>query len=151
MSDRRDRIRRIEQLRTIPLLARCTRRELGCIDRLGTHLEVRAGTVLTQQDRTGMECIFVFAGTAEVHRVGEMVCLLGPGAIIGEMALLDGTPRCATVMAVTPMRLLVFTTKEFEQLAHVAPRIEAGLRRVAAERRAANSCDEFGARAGALG
>ena len=63
MSERQDRIRRIERLRAIPLFATCTRRELARVDRLGTHLEVREDTVLTRQDRNGVECILVFAGS----------------------------------------------------------------------------------------
>ena len=134
MSARRDRNRRIETLRTIPLVASCTAAELARIDRLGAQLDVREGRVLTREGGTGLECFVILAGTAEVRRAGEVVGVVGPGSVVGEIALLTGTRRSATVVALTPMLLLVLNASEFQQLAHVAPTIDAGLRRIAEER-----------------
>ena len=140
MSERRDRQQRMKRLRTaVPLIAACTARELARVDGLGTQLDVRGGVVLTREGGAATECFVVLSGTAVVHRGGEPVGVIGPGSVVGEIALLDGTPRTATVVAASPMRLLVLTADEFEQLSHVAPCIEAGLHRIAAERRAANS------------
>ena len=127
----------------MPLVATCTTREVALVDLLGTRVDVREGTILTREGRPGMECFVVLDGTAEVRRGGETLELIGPGSVLGEMALLHGTARTATVIAATPMRLLVFTRNEFEQLSRIAPSIEAGLRRIAADRRAANSVASF--------
>jgi CRP-like cAMP-binding protein len=141
MSKRRDRNQRIETLRTIPLVATCTAAELARVDRLGAQLDVPEGRVLKREGGAGAECFVVLAGTADVRRAGETVGVIGPGSVIGEMALLTCTPRSATVIALTPMRLLVLTASEFRQLAHVAPNIDAGLRHIAAQRRAVNNAE----------
>jgi CRP-like cAMP-binding protein len=52
------------------------------------------------------------------------------------MALLDHTPRNATVVADTPMQLLVLSLREFEEMLGIAPSIETTLSRIADDRRA---------------
>jgi CRP-like cAMP-binding protein len=140
MSERRDRQQRIRHLQTaVPFIAACTPRELARIDGLGTQLDVREGVELTREGAAAAACFVVLSGTAVVNRGGAPVGVIGAGSVVGEMALLDGTARTATVVAASPMRLLVLTSAEFEQLVRLSRCIEAGLNRIAAERRAANN------------
>jgi CRP/FNR family transcriptional regulator/CRP/FNR family cyclic AMP-dependent transcriptional regulator len=46
---------------------------------------------------------------------------IGPGEFFGEMSLLDGQPRSATVVADTPMRMLVIPRREFVTLLREVP------------------------------
>jgi len=127
--------RRISELREIPLLARCTSKELARVDRLGTDLDVQPGRTLTREGAEGCEFFLVREGVAVATRGARRVGAIGAGSVAGELALLDGTVRTATVVSATPVRVVVFTATEFEELLAVAPCIEDGLRRVAAERR----------------
>jgi CRP/FNR family transcriptional regulator, cyclic AMP receptor protein len=137
--DRRDLKRRIDALRRVPFIAECTFRELERVDRLGVQLGVGTGKTLTREGAVGRQCFVVLEGTAVALRETRRLGVIGAGSIAGEMALLDHTTRNATVVAGTPMQLLVLTDREFKQLRAVAPSIETALAGIAAERRGCSS------------
>jgi CRP-like cAMP-binding protein len=60
-------------------------------------------------------------GTAKVTRQGRKVATLGPGAAFGELALLDRAPRNASVVAETPMELVVLGQREFAGILDEVP------------------------------
>jgi hypothetical protein len=86
-------------------------RELSTrIMRGGARPEVRtlpAGTVLARQGEPGSELYLLLDGVLAVERDGEVLTELGPGAVLGERALLEGGTRTATLSAVTPVRVAV--------------------------------------------
>jgi CRP-like cAMP-binding protein len=137
LTARRELKQRVARLKHIPLVAGCTFGQLTRIDRLGTQVEVRAGRTLTREGAFGRECFVVIDGTALAERAGRPIGRIGPGSIAGEMALLDHEPRNATVVAETPMQVLVLTDREFAALLDVAPCVESAVGQVIAERRAA--------------
>jgi voltage-gated potassium channel len=141
VSARGERKRRICELRPIPLLAGCTGKELARVDGLGAEIDVRPGRTLTREGAEGYEFFIVRAGAAVATRGGRRVGVIGAGSVAGELALLDGTARTATVVATTPMRVVVFTAKEFDELLAVSPCIERVLGHIAAERRTLLECD----------
>jgi len=72
-------------------------------------VEVPAGTVLARQGDAGNEFYLIMDGSAHVDLSARRRSRLKPGDYFGEMSLLDGQPRSATVVADTPMRLLVIS------------------------------------------
>lgn len=64
--------------------------------------------ILTQGDAANSEILFLAKGTAVVEVQGNVVGTLGAGDWLGELAAILGTPRTASVRAVTPCDLLVF-------------------------------------------
>ena len=136
MGERRDRKHRFEGLRRLPLLAACSAAELAEIDGLGTQVDVRAATRLTTQGGPSEECFVVVGGSAVVRRGEQLVGTIGSGSVAGEMGLLHGHARNATVLAATPMRLLVLSRRELADLLRVVPSIEAALEELAAARQA---------------
>jgi hypothetical protein len=62
------------------------------------------GEVLVEQGETGTDVYLLFDGVLMVEIDGKPVTELGPGAVVGEMALLEGGKRTATLRAVTPCR-----------------------------------------------
>jgi CRP/FNR family transcriptional regulator, cyclic AMP receptor protein len=134
---RRARKHQTEPRPRIPLFADCTIDELARIDQLGAQVDVPAGRALTREGSGKRECFVTLAGTAVAQRDGRPIGVIGPGSIIGEMALLDGTIRNATVVADTPMRVLALDPSEFAQLLEIAPSVDTTLRRIADDRRAA--------------
>jgi CRP-like cAMP-binding protein len=135
LTARRDLKHRVAALRRVPFIAGCSSRELERLDRLGTLVDVRAGKILTREGEVGRECFVVLDGTAVVHREGRPIGEIGPGSIVGELALLDNTLRNATVVATTAMRVLVLDVREFDQLLAAAPSIETAMGHIAAARR----------------
>jgi hypothetical protein len=86
-------------------------RELSdSIMRSGAKLERRkldAGEALCQQGDAGRELFLILDGIVDVEVDGEEVAELGPGTLIGEMALLGDGKRTASVYATTPARVVV--------------------------------------------
>jgi CRP/FNR family transcriptional regulator, cyclic AMP receptor protein len=95
--------------------------ELNAVSALGERTEVAAGTEIIDQGRVGDSCYVIVEGTADVHIRGEFVTTVGPGSLIGEMALAGHRPRNASVAAHTDMVLVEFGTDEFRKLLDRSP------------------------------
>ena len=111
----------LDQLAALPLFAGCNRRELEALSRIGTHISVEPGHVLTRQGRLGHEFFVVVQGEAHCAIDGNDVGRYGPGDFFGEMSLLDHQVRSATVTADSPMELLTIDAREFGAMLHEAP------------------------------
>lgn len=100
-------------------LARCSifsglsKRELRQLASASDDIEVPAGKVLAREGRLGTEFFVIAEGEAEVTRDGKRLATLGGNDFFGEIALLDGGPRTATITATTPLRAFVLTTRAF--------------------------------------
>lgn len=99
-----------------PLFAGCSDRERRTLARLGTTVSVDAGTVLTPEGKPGLEFFVIDAGAATCRVRGVPRAKFGQGDFFGEMALLDGGTRTATVTADTDMRVVVFSAREFQDM-----------------------------------
>ncbi len=110
-------------LRELPLFGGCDDRELERLEQLTSTYDVPPGKVLCRQGQFGHESFFVISGEAEVAIDGVTIATLGPGSFFGEMALLDGSRRVASVTALTPMKVLVSTSKELEMILTDVPRV----------------------------
>jgi cAMP-dependent protein kinase regulator len=98
------------------------------------------GEVLIREGRAGYEFFVILSGTAEVVRDGEHVAFLEPGQCFGELSLLDGRARCASVIARTRMSLAVVDARAFRVLLAEAPTFaRAVLRHVAGRARDADT------------
>jgi len=82
---------------------------------------VEPGHVLVREGRRGTEFFAILDGIAEVRRDGNLVATLGPGDCFGELALLGGGTRTATVIASTDMEVAVIQERVFAQLLADAP------------------------------
>src|SRR5216683_6279745 len=80
-----------------------------------------ADTVITRAGEPGDEFFLIVDGTARVDVSAEKHVPLHPGEFFGEMSLLDGGPRSATVVAATPVRLLVISRRHFSVLLKEVP------------------------------
>jgi CRP/FNR family transcriptional regulator, cyclic AMP receptor protein len=112
-----------QALRDVSLFSRCTKQELRHVAQLCTRLRVDEGFVLTRQGGAGTECFIIAEGTALVTVDDHIIGAVGPGDCVGEMSLLDGAPRSATVIAQTAMTVYVLTPSEFSVLLHGNPAI----------------------------
>lgn len=64
---------------------------------------------------------------------GRVVATLRPGEFFGEISLLDGGPRTASVVAATPLLMLALSRSAFRQMIEVEPRVAVGLLKHAAQ------------------
>jgi CRP-like cAMP-binding protein len=129
----------IDLLAQIPLFKGCSKDELKRIDRAATRSDYAAGAVLCKEGTVGRELILILDGEASVERGGKAVATVGPADFIGEMSLLDGGPRSATVTTTSAVTALVLPTREFWQvLDEVPPIAHKLLQTLAARLRAAD-------------
>jgi len=110
---------RIERLKEVPLFEGCSQRQL--VAKIARVFDVAADTVLTRAGEPGDEFFLIIDGTARVDVSAEKHVPLHPGEFFGEMSLLDGGPRSATVVAGTPVRLLVISRRHFSVLFKEVP------------------------------
>ena len=96
------------------------------------EIEVPEGEELLKEGRLAHEFFVIEDGAVEVRHDGERIAELGAGDFFGEIALLGGGTRTATVVASTPLRLIVMSAQEFrrmeQELPAVADRVRAAVR-----------------------
>jgi len=83
--------------------------------------DVPAGTVIFEEGASGAEMYGVVEGEVEVRTPGGAVLRLGPDDTFGEMAIVDSSPRSATVVAVTDTKLAVIDRHRFLFLVQETP------------------------------
>ncbi len=115
---------KVEALGKIPLFSGFSRRYLNLIARHVDEVRVEKGRLLARQGGLAREGFLVVDGQARADRDGKLIARLGPGDFFGEMSLIDGKPRSATVSAETPMVLLVIEARSFSALLGDAPPLQ---------------------------
>ncbi len=114
---------KVELLKRVPLFAGCSKSELRELAKTADELDIREGTVLTREGRTGKEFFVLVDGTAQVTKSGKKVADLKGGDWFGEIALLTDSPRTATVTATSPVDVLVITDRRFRTVVETMPSI----------------------------
>jgi CRP-like cAMP-binding protein len=112
-----------KQLESVALFASLSRGERERIARWMDEVDVPAGKELTSEGGFGHEFFVIEDGTASVRHGDEEIANLGPGDFFGEIALLETERRTATVIAETPMRLIVMFEREFRQMERELPSV----------------------------
>jgi CRP/FNR family transcriptional regulator, cyclic AMP receptor protein len=114
---------KLELIRSVPLFSGLTDHELQRIATLADIVDLPKDRVIMAQGQLGWEMFVVVTGSARVDRDGQSLGERGPGEVLGEIALLDGGPRTATVTLSQPSRLLVLARREFGELMDEFPGI----------------------------
>ena len=122
------------RLKDVPLFASLSKGDLELVARNADEVDVEAGKVLICEGELGYEFFVVEEGTGEVRRDGEVIDAIAPGDFVGEMALLDQVSRNATVIATSPMRLIVITGPSFRHIEREMPAVAAQIRAAVEER-----------------
>lgn len=123
-----------DQLGRVPLFSACSQRELGIIARSAKVVRQKEGTVLAQEGDRGVGFFLISAGSADVTIGGKRRAKLGAGDFFGEISLLDGGPRTATVTATSDVDLIAITSWAFRGLLREHPQIALKMLETVAER-----------------
>jgi CRP-like cAMP-binding protein len=120
------------RLRNVPIFRHLSKSEL---ERLAGWLQVFSipeGDLVVREGASAQEFFLIEDGEAAVLEDGERIAMLGPGDFFGEIGLLETGRRTASVIAATPMDVIVMYRNEFEQmkkeLPTVADQIQAAIR-----------------------
>jgi CRP/FNR family cyclic AMP-dependent transcriptional regulator len=125
---------KVQALKRVPLFEDLSRKELTELAKVSDDLEVEPGRALTKEGETGQEFFVIVEGKIEVTSKGKRVALRGGGDFVGEIALLEDTPRTATVTTKTPVRLFVLTRQDFRRLVDANRSVERKVMRALARR-----------------
>ncbi len=119
-------------LGAVPLFGSLAARQLRVIARSVVRQDARETQALVSEGERVDGLFLLERGTAAVSAGGQQLEVLGPGGYFGELALIDGTPRTATITALTEVRVLRLRSSAFARLVERDPAIADG---VAAELR----------------
>jgi len=126
------------QLKQVPLFSSLKKRERARLASLTDEIDVPAGKSLMAEGETGLEFFVIEEGSAEVVRGEERVANLGPGDFFGEMALhSESGERTASVVATSPMQLIVMTRQGFRSIERDMPGVADSVRRAIQQRQVA--------------
>lgn len=125
---------KLERLAQLRLFSECSRHDLERIGAISVEVDVPAGRVLTREGEPGHEFFVIEQGTATATLPDGKTATMGPGECLGELSLLNQTPRSATVTAETEMRLVVLDAREFAALMDEVPSVAKGVLAAVADR-----------------
>jgi len=117
-ADGAERLGKITVLQDLPL---GQRRELA---RLVDEITAPAGTTIMSQGEPGYEVVMLEQGTADVIKDGERINVIGPGDLIGELAVIsDGVPRTASVVATSDVSAIILTGHFMREMHRLMPSV----------------------------
>ena len=125
---------KLDHLARVPLFSALSKKELQTIGRASDEIEVEEGKVLCEEGKPGHEFFLILDGEAAVKRGKRTIATLAAGRYFGELSLLDRGPRSATVVADSPMTLLVLGQREFSGILDQLPGVSRKLLCSMAER-----------------
>jgi cAMP-dependent protein kinase regulator len=122
--------RPVDRSRLAPLsaLAGCPDEDLDAVARVAAECEFAAGETLMAEGDFGHSLFLIESGTAEAMHEGAKIHDLGPGDVVGEVAVLASGRRTASVVATSPVRALAFFKPDVWRLEKEAPEAASRLR-----------------------
>jgi CRP-like cAMP-binding protein len=126
----RDMIRVVDSMRLqgVGFFSGLSKKELGKLAQWADEVSVSAGQALATEGEFAHEFFVIEEGSAEVTKDGERIAELGPGEFFGEIGLLETERRTASVVATTPMELIVMFQREFKQMEQEMPAVADRIR-----------------------
>ena len=124
----------VELLRRVDLLHGLTAKELQTVAELCKPATFREGENIVTQGEPSARLYIIIEGTADVRVHGEKVEQIGPGDYFGEIAVIDGEPRAATVTATSPLSALSLANFNVRFLLRTVPDIGFKMLRTACAR-----------------
>jgi len=115
---------KVSLLKRVALFERCSKRDLGKIGSLAREVEYPAGTLVVREGEPGSELFIIVDGEVDVRSRARKLATLPAGNYFGEIALITGSPRTASVTTGTPVRALVINSRDFRKLLQDSPEIQ---------------------------
>jgi CRP/FNR family transcriptional regulator, cyclic AMP receptor protein len=125
---------KFDLIRSVPLFAHCSGDEVEAIATSADLIDVPEGLELVTQGRHTNDFVVIASGAVKVERDGAEIATLGAGSFFGEIALVTGAPRSATVTSTEACTLLVLTDRAFWRLAKEIPELPSSVLKAMAER-----------------
>ena len=127
-------LERMMFLRKVPLFEHLSPEDLKQVAEVASEQLFADGTVVAEQGESGDDLFVVVAGEIEVERDGEAVARRGPGQYVGEMAVITGSPRMASLRCRGEVRALAVDRRRFERILRERPDASLAVMRTLCER-----------------
>jgi len=122
------------RLKQSPLFAGLNRKERQALAPRTDEVDLDQWRVIVREGEWPYEFFAIEQGTVEVRRGDQLLAELGPGDFFGEMGLVSDTRRNASVVASTPVTVIVMTAQAFRQTAREMPEVATKIRSAIEER-----------------
>jgi CRP/FNR family transcriptional regulator, cyclic AMP receptor protein len=116
------------RLRDVPMFRHLSKSELERVSGWLQAYSVPAGDLLVREGASAQEFFLIEEGEAAVLQDGERIAVLGAGDFFGEIGLVETNRRTATIIAATPMDVIVMYRPEFEQMEKELPTVADQIR-----------------------
>jgi CRP/FNR family cyclic AMP-dependent transcriptional regulator len=124
----------VEHFRNVPLFSGVSDKGLRAIVAAADEINEPAGKDLVREGEHHRELFVITAGNCKVTRKGRTLNTLGPGDFFGEIALLSGGPRTATVTSTSDVSIMILSPTQFTIVLENEPRIMHSVLRALGER-----------------
>jgi CRP/FNR family transcriptional regulator, cyclic AMP receptor protein len=117
-----------KRLADVAIFSSLSKKEIEQLAQWTDEVSVGEGEMLAEEGRFAHEFFVIEDGAAEVRKDGERIGELGPGDFFGEIGLLETERRTASVVATTPMRVIVMFQREFKRMEREMPSVATLIR-----------------------
>jgi CRP/FNR family transcriptional regulator, cyclic AMP receptor protein len=117
-----------EKLGSLKRLESLSQKDLKKVVSKGRHVRLPANWSLIWEKTPGDKAYLIVEGEVSVRKGKEEVTRLGPGDVIGEMAIVGHKLRSASVVSLTPVEVVHFTKEALTELLDDVPAFGAALR-----------------------
>ena len=124
----------IDHMRKVPLFRGMSGSALETVADRASETTFEDGEAVTREGEPGKTFYIVVEGRLQVSKHGTLVGELGPGDFLGEISLIDGRPRTATVTAVGPVQALVIRRADFLEMVEWDSAVRLGILTALTER-----------------
>jgi CRP-like cAMP-binding protein len=121
-------------LAQVPLFSGLSKRHLKKLAEHADEVDFRSKEAIVQAGDPGGTFYVILQGEAKVTRTGTTIAKLEPGDFFGEISLLDGGPRTASVVAETPLVAVRVFKRSFDKMVAEEPGVAAKILEVVARR-----------------
>jgi CRP/FNR family transcriptional regulator, cyclic AMP receptor protein len=124
----------VDRLSKLPLFGELDHHDLSHVAGWVNEKRFGDGDVLIEEGDLPTEVYLIETGTVDVTHAEQLIATLGPGDVVGEIALLDPQRRTATVTARSPVRTVALSVEDFASMDGEMPEITRQLREIAERR-----------------
>ncbi len=142
MPDTDDPLVDVDRLMAIELFAELDHHDLAQVARWAHEMRAEPGAILFEQGGLPFELFVIEEGEVEIVRDGEVLGTVGPGEPVGEMSVLRGERRMATVRALTPVTAIALSADDLEELNAQMPEVVRSLQEITEERAQQNAVQD---------
>jgi CRP/FNR family cyclic AMP-dependent transcriptional regulator len=128
----------VERLAALDLFAELDHYDLTQVARWAREVRAEPGQLLFEQGGMPYELFVIEQGEVEVVRDDDVLATLGPGDLVGEMSVLRGERRMASVRVVSPVVAVTVAAEDLAAMNEEMPEVVRSMRRITEERRRHN-------------